>query len=361
MAYQLAPKAEQLTPYDPIEGNYRVRLDANESFLLPTEEDREKLGRAAAEVALNRYPDPLASDLCAAFAKRYAIDPGLVTAGNGSDELISIILSTFLQKGEKVLTLSPDFSMYRFYTAITETPCVVLEKGEGFRIDVDAVLETIRNENIRLLIFSNPCNPTSVGLEAAEVRRLLRGTDALVVLDEAYMDFWDQSLLPEVAEYENLIILRTCSKAVGLAALRLGFAVANPRLTAVIRAAKSPYNVNAVSQEMARILLQNEQYARVYPELLLASRDMLITGLKALEREGALQKVYDSCTNFAYVRLEGARWIFDRLADNGIIVRCFGDNFLRITAGTQAENSELLASLRFLLQYRREHPEEAEK
>lgn len=360
MAYQMAPKAEQLSPYDPIEGEYRIRLDANESFLLPTEEDRKKLAQAAAEVALNRYPDPLARDLCAAFAKRYSIDPDLVTAGNGSDELISVILSTFLQKGEKVLTLSPDFSMYRFYTALTETPCIVLEKGEDFRIDVDVVLDTLQRENIRLLIFSNPCNPTSIGLEAAEVRRLLKGTDALVVLDEAYMDFWDQSLLPEVAEYDNLIILRTCSKAIGLAALRLGFAVANSRLTAVIRAAKSPYNVNAVTQEMARILLENEHYAEAYPDLLVASRDMLITGLKKLESDGALQKVWDSCTNFAYIRLEGARWIFERLADNGIIVRCFGDHFLRITAGTQAENSELLASLRYLLRYRKEHPEAAE-
>ena len=358
MAYQMAPKAKQLSPYDPIEGNYRVRLDANESFLLPTEEDREKLARAAAETALNRYPDPLARDLCAAFARRYRIEPDLVTAGNGSDELISIILSVFLQKGEKVLTLSPDFSMYRFYTAISETPCTVMEKGDDFQIDVDAVLETMRKEKIRLLVFSNPCNPTSVGLKAPQVRRLVQGTDALVVLDEAYMDFWDQSLLPEAAEYDNLIVLRTCSKAIGLAGLRIGFAVANPRLTAVIRAAKSPYNVNAVSQEMARLLLENDHYAAIYPQLLVASRNMLVTGLKKLESEGALQKVYDSCTNFAYVQLEGARWIFERLADNGIIVRCFGDRFLRITAGTQAENSELLSSLRFLLQYRREHPDQ---
>ena len=114
MAYTLAPKTEALTPYDPVEGEYRVRLDANESFLLPTDTDREKMARAAAEAALNRYPDPLATRLCEAFAARYQVKPALVTAGNGSDELISIILSTFLQKGEKVLTLSPDFSMYAF-------------------------------------------------------------------------------------------------------------------------------------------------------------------------------------------------------------------------------------------------------
>ena len=158
MAYTLAPKTEALTPYDPVEGEYRVRLDANESFLLPTDADREKMAQAAAETALNRYPDPLATRLCEAFAARYQVKPALVTAGNGSDELISIILSTFLQKGEKVLTLSPDFSMYAFYTSITETPCITLPKKPDMTVDVTAVIDTIRREGVRLLIFSNPCS-----------------------------------------------------------------------------------------------------------------------------------------------------------------------------------------------------------
>lgn len=350
MAYTLAPKTEALTPYDPVEGEYRVRLDANESFLLPTDTDREKMARAAAEAALNRYPDPLATRLCEAFAARYQVKPALVTAGNGSDELISIILSTFLQKEEKVLTLSPDFSMYAFYTSITETPCITLPKKPDMTVDVTAVIDTIRREGVRLLIFSNPCNPTSVGLARDGVRRILRETDALVVLDEAYMDFWDQSMLGEVEAYDNLILLRTCSKALGMAALRVGFAVANPTLTGIIRAAKSPYNVNAVSQAMAAVVLENPAYHEVYRELLLASRDMLVTGLKALEADGLLQ-VYDSCTNFAYLQVPEARALFAGLADRGIIVRRFGEEHLRITAGTQAENQEVLAVLNFLLRH----------
>ena len=103
-----------------------------------------------------------------------------------------------LQKGEKVLTLAPDFSMYRFYTSITENPCITLDKGEDLRIDVQQVIDTINREQVRLLIFSNPCNPTSLGLERAGVRRILTETDALVVLDEAYMDFWNESMLGEV-------------------------------------------------------------------------------------------------------------------------------------------------------------------
>lgn len=350
--YTLAPKTESLQPYDGGQGVYRVHMDANESFLLPTAADRRKMAAAAADVALNRYPDPLARELCAAFASLYRIKPELVTAGNGSDELISVILSTFLEKGEKVLTVAPDFSMYRFYTAITENPCLTLDKGEDLRIDPDRVIRTIREEGVRLFIFSNPCNPTSLGLKREDVRRILTETDALIVLDEAYMDFWDQSLLDEAEAYDNLIILRTGSKALGLAALRVGFAVANPRLTGILRAAKSPYNVNAVTQAMATVALSNPLYHEVYRGLLLTSRDMLVAGLRKLEAEGLLEKVFDSVTNFAYVKVKNTKEIDDELADRGIRIRRFGDNYLRITAGTESENQELLATLGFLLRRR---------
>lgn len=351
--YTLAKKTAQFVPYDPAEGLYRVRLDANESFLLPTEADREAMACAAAETALNRYPDPSAAKVCEAFAALYDVDPALVTAGNGSDELISVIMSAFLEKGDKVLTVSPDFSMYAFYTAITETPCLTLPKDENLRIDPGQVIDTIRRENVRLFIFSNPCNPTSVGLGREAVRRILRETEALIVLDEAYMDFWDQSLLGEAADYDNLIILRTCSKALGLAALRLGFAVANARLTGILRAAKSPYNVNAVTQAMAEVVLRNPLYQEVYLELIRQSRDMLYAGMRQLAEQGLLTRVYETCTNFVFLETPEAGWLFEMLADRGIVVRRFGGDRLRVTAGTEAENREVLDLFRFLLTKRR--------
>lgn len=349
MAYSLCEKARSLTPYDPVEGVYRVRMDANESFLLPTDEDRRRMAQAAADVALNRYPDPAAGELCTAFAQLYGVKPELVTAGNGSDELISLVLSTFLQKGEKVLTAEPDFSMYRFYAAISENACLRYDKDANLRICVDDVIRLINREGVRLFIFSNPCNPTSVGLGRAEVRRLLTETEALIVLDEAYMDFWDQSLLGEVEQYDNLIILRTCSKALGLAALRIGFAVANPTLTGILRSAKSPYNTDAVTQAMATVVLKNPLYHDMYRELILTSRDMLLDGMKKLEAQGLLRRVYDSCTNFVFAEVDNARAIQDELADRGIIIRRFGDDRLRITASTEQDNREVLAILQFLL------------
>lgn len=357
MAYTLSEKTAALTPYEPNSGTYRIRLDANESFLLPTQTDREAMAKAIEELDLRRYPDSLASAPCKAFASLYGVDETMVTAGNGSDELISVIMSSFLQKGDKVLTVAPDFSMYRFYTDITENPCLTLNKRDDLTIDVDEVIATIQNEQIRLFIFSNPCNPTSLGLDRAAVRRIIRETEALIVLDEAYMDFWDQSLLDEVGEYDNLIILRTASKALGMAAVRLGFAVANQRLTAILRAAKSPYNVNSATQSIATIALSNPLYKEVYIDLLIESRKQLQAGLVRLAERGDIRKVYDSCTNFVLIELDDAPYFFEELADFGIIVRCLGKDRLRITAGTEAENKEVLAGIASIARHRREEAE----
>ncbi len=357
MSYTLCDKSAALKPYTPNGGVYRIRLDANESFLLPTDTDREAMGQAIADLDLRRYPDPLATEVCQAFATLYGVDPALVTAGNGSDELISVIMSVFLQKGEKVLTLSPDFSMYRFYTDIAETPCVTLPKNDDLTIDVDKVIQTIRQENMRMFIFSNPCNPTSLGLDREAVRRIVNETEALIVLDEAYMDFWDQSLLSEVEQYENLIILRTASKALGLAAVRLGFAVANKTLTGILRAAKSPYNVNSATQTIAAIALSNPLYKEFYIDLLIESRKQLHDGLSRLVEKGYVKKVYDSCTNFVLIEVEDAPYFWEELADFGIVVRLFGQNQLRITAGTEAENKEVIAGIASIARHREEEAE----
>ena len=195
-----------------------------------------------------------------------------------------------------------------------------------------------------MVIFSNPCNPTSLGL-ADDVRRLITGTDALVVVDRSIHGFWDQSLIKEAHEYQNLVLLRTCSKALGLAALRVGFAVANKTLTRILKAAKSPYNVNAVSQEMARVVLKNPLYRTVYTEILITSRNMLIDGLRRLESQRLIEKVYESRTNFAFIKLQDSEEVFKFLFDNGIIVRNIGKNHLRITAGREEENKEVISAI----------------
>ena len=342
--YELNQKIRDLEPYEPIAGDYKIRLDANESFLRLPESLQAGALHAIFNVELNRYPDPTAAALCRAFAKNYGVPAENVVAGNGSDELISVIFQSFLLKGDAYATLAMDFSMYNFYGYIAECRRVVIEKDKNWRIDVDKVLETCNNEGVKLLIFSNPCNPTSLGLTREAVRRLVTGTSALVVLDEAYMDFWDESMLGEFQNYENLLILKTCSKAFGLAALRVGFAVGAENLIRAIKAVKSPYNVNALSQRMAEVVLHNRGESGAAIRRLLLSRDELQQGLDRLAARFPEQiETLPSVTNFVVLKTPRAEELFHALLDASIAVRYFPNlSALRITAGATGENAAVL-------------------
>ncbi len=340
--YELTEKLKKLTPYDPIQGDYKIRLDANESFI-DTSDDI--LAKAVRGTALNRYPDPYAGRLIKAYSGFYGIDPGLVTAGNGSDELISIITACFLQKNERVLTLAPDFSMYFFYSSLYELDVRAMKKEADLTIDVDKVIETVKRENIRAVIFSNPCNPTSLGLDKEDVIRLIASVDALVILDEAYMDFWkeEQSLIRDTARYDNLIVLRTCSKAFGMAGLRLGFAVSNSVITEKLRAAKSPYNVNSLTQGIAEYIISDKAEIN---RRIKACRDALweLDNGMCERNFPFFEKIYPSVTNFLFIKTDRAKEIFDYLLGRSIAVRFMG-NYLRITAGSTEENTALLKAL----------------
>ncbi len=349
MKYCLNSKIKSLEPYEPTVGEYPIRLDANESFLRPTDEILAKIRDAAGSVIFNRYPDPYAKELCGCFADFYGVNPAVVTAGNGSDELISVLLNTFVMKGEPILTLVPDFSIYRFYGHLGEAECLEYKEDPDFSINVDDLISQIRKSGVRLLVFSNPCNPTGRGLGREEVRKLIRSVDALVVLDEAYMDFWDQSLLRETEQFENLIVLRTCSKVFGMAAIRLGFAVSNPALTRALRAVKSPYNVNACTQKIGSVILREKDWVRSGLTKIKSSQKELFSMLKTMERaHGGKIQVYDSVTNFTLVRMDENSRVFEELKKAGIVIRNLGD-FLRITAGTREENLALVRELEKIL------------
>ncbi len=349
--FQLNEKVKSLTPYEPISGTYEIRLDANESFLTFPKRIEEEMVAATRSVAFNRYPDPVANSLISGFADYFNVDKNLVTAGNGSDEIISVIMNAFLQKGDKILTLEPDFSMYRFYAEIAECQSVKCQKDENLQVDIDAVIETANRENVRIVIFSNPCNPTGQIVQKEDVRKLVTNTSALVVLDEAYMDFAEnESLLDEFQNHDNLIILKTCSKALGSAALRLGFAVANKTLTNVIRAVKSPYNVNSVSCALGTVLFSHPDYIDNCIKTVVNSKKELHKQLSALaQKTEKIQRVYLSHTNFVFMRVENAKAVFEALKEQGIIIRNMGE-FLRITAGSEYENKRLIEALTSVLE-----------
>ena len=347
--FQLNEKVKNLTPYEPISGTYEIRLDANESFLTFPVEIENEMVEALKNTALNRYPDPMATKLVKGFADYFNVDADCVTAGNGSDEIISVIMNAFLQKGDKILTLEPDFSMYRFYAEIAECESVKYQKDENLDVNIDDVITMANKENVRIVIFSNPCNPTSRIVTKDDVRKLINSVDSLVVLDEAYMDFaGDESLLGEFKNYDNLIILKTCSKALGSAALRLGFAVANKTLTNVIRAVKSPYNVNSVSQAIGEVLFSHPDYIDDCIKTVVDSKKSLYNELIKIESD-KIEKIYETHTNFVFMKVKNAKEVFNKMKDNSIIIRNMGD-YLRITAGTEYENEKMLETFKKVLE-----------
>ena len=349
MSVRLPEKLTSLKAYDPITGSYAVRLDANESYFDLPQVLKAKVCDVIEQIPFNRYPDPIAAEVVEAFAAYYGISPDCVTAGNGSDEIITLLLGTFLEKGARLVTVTPDFSMYGVYAALSEIEVVTVQKQENLQIDMDALIAAAKNA--QAVVFSNPCNPTSLGEPKEAVIRLIESApDTLIIVDEAYMDFWDESVMDLITKYDNLIVLRTCSKAIGLAACRMGFAVMDSCKTGLLRAAKSPYNCDAVTQAICATVLREQSILRHCCDEIILQTQRLYAALSNLQHlyPDLIETVYAPRTNFVFVRTVYAKEIFEQLKEAGIAVRCFPDG-LRICAGTRREHTLLLSELERIL------------
>ncbi|MBQ3927059.1 MAG: histidinol-phosphate aminotransferase family protein [Clostridia bacterium] len=340
MKNYLSRKMQGKVPYEPVKGSYAIRMDANESpyplpdFVIRQFEEQLK------ENTLDRYPDPGASELIASFARVYGVDPAHVVAGNGSDELISVIINSLLDKGESIAVTSPEFSMYAFYAQLCEVRVCTLQKKDSYSLR--ELSGFVRDSGCRAVILSNPCNPTGQGFPRDEVLDFVRNTDALCIIDEAYMDFWDQSILDIADREPNLIVLRTLSKAYGAAGLRLGFAVGHESLIRALNVARSPYNVNSLSQLLGKIVLDNADRINRGPELAKMAQSMI----KELPAVLPCAKVFPTCTNFVYLEVPDAEKIFNYLKTNSIAVRLMNETHLRISVSFPEDNLKLYETLK---------------
>ena len=348
-----ADKLAGLEPYLVDADRYEVRLDANESYFSLPQELRDEFARRMRALDFNRYPDTEADELCRAFAAYYGVRRENVRAGNGSDEIISILMNGFVDKGQAVMTVTPDFSMYAFYASLAELAVVSCPKdAETLQIDFACAERMIRENAVKLCVFSNPCNPTGRIEKKSDIAALAAACpDTLFVIDEAYMDFAgafsSESFLSDIGAYANIVLLKTMSKAIGAAALRLGFLVADERFCRMFSAVKSPYNVNSVSQSFGTALLERAD--------LLRARTVQVTEAKeSLRRELIARQLaapVPMYTNFVYYTAPDAVAIFEALKASGVLVRCFAaQNALRVTAGTSAENARFLDTLERIMQ-----------
>ena len=337
----LSKKMSGKTPYEPLVGDYKIRLDANESPLSLSSEVLDLFAKEMQKININRYPDPSSTKIREAFAKKFNLSADNIVAGNGSDEIISVIMTSLLDCGDTLCVAYPDFSMYAFYAELSENQVAVYNKDKDFTLD--ALSEFVNKNSYRAVIFSNPCNPTGDGFMRNDVIRFVENTNALCIIDEAYMDFWDQSILDVADKYENLIVLKTLSKAYGAAGIRLGFAIGHKTLINALNVARSPYNVNILSQALGTIILENMPDNSKY---LAHQAKKLEAKIKELLPDASITPTK---TNFVYFSHPDAKKIYNGLLDQKIAIRYFKPDRLRITASTDEELSELYAAIKNII------------
>ena len=293
---------------------------------------------------LNRYPDPLQRDLRSALAAYAGAGAEQVFAGSGSDEAIDCLLKAFVEPGEAVVVCTPTYGMYAIVAALHGAEVREAPLDGAFDLDVDAVLR--QGRDAKLVFCCSPNNPTGNLLSRDRVFALCEGFRGLVVLDEAYIEFAKApSLASEIERRSNLVVLRTLSKAWGLAAARVGYAVAAADVVSYLLKVKMPYNMNKLSEAAALAALARTERLAELKKKILAERDRLAGRLGRL---GA--RVYPSEANFLLVRFPGAAEAARALAGRGLIVRTWSreprlENCMRITVGRPEENDKLLEAL----------------
>ena len=352
VAERLKPALRDFEPYDPAFTPCRVNLSANENTHELPGEVRAAIGEALLATPLNRYPDPMANALRDALAARHGVSREAVCVGNGGDELLFNLLFAFGGPGRAVVTCPPDFAEYANFAAMCETPVVCVPRDpEDFSIDADALVAAARDA--ALVILTSPNNPTGDLADPALVRRLLDETDTLVLLDEAYVEFAPEgsSLVGWVEKSPRLMVLRTLSKAFGLAGLRVGYLVADPGVVDALAAVRQIYSVDVLAQAAGLAAVAHREALAPVVADVVAERGRLSAGLAALPGV----RVWPSSANFLLVRVPNAGEVRRRLRDeHSVLVRDFSsapglEGCLRISVGTREENDVLLDALATLV------------
>ena len=330
--------------HPPLGGRVGLRLDFNENTVGCSPRVLERLRQLQFD-QLARYPERESVER--QIAAYLGVDPAGLLLTNGVDEAIHIICETYLEPGDEVLIVVPTFSMYEIYAAATGARVITIPAGPEFCYPTDDVLARI-SPRTRLIAIANPNNPTGAVVAKSDLLRILRAApDAAVLVDEAYFDFYGESLLAEAAGCPNLFVARTFSKAHGLAGLRIGVLVGSAAQMAMVRRVGSPYNVNAVALACLPEALADQDYVRQYVAEVRQGREQLEQELRSLKL-----RFWPSQANFVLVRIGERHDDFVRaMRERGILVRdrsrdpgC--DGCVRISVGSKPQTERLIVALR---------------
>lgn len=296
----------------------------------------------------HRYPEFTPRPLLQQLAAHYGWDPEGILVGNGSNELIQATMAVTLDRDAPVVAPVPTFSLYRLLAAVLGAPYHAVPFGAGFQYEIDRMVATALEVGARMMVLNTPNNPTGSALPRADIARALEATDGMVVVDEAYVEFGGETAIPLLASHPRLVVLRTFSKALGMAGMRFGVLLAHPGLAREIAKAKLPYNVNLVTLEAAAVALRHEELIRARVARTVAARQHTIASLRTLPDLA----VHDSAANFFLVQSHrvDASVLFRRLLEEfSILVRDVSshqglENCLRISVGTAADMDAVIAA-----------------
>jgi len=350
VARLIRPEIRALKAYHVPDSAGMVKLDAMENPYGWTETLKREWCEALKTVALNRYPDPAANALRARLREAYNVPAGMeLMLGNGSDELIQIILMALARPGTTALAPVPTFVMYEMIATLAGMKFTGVPLAPDFALDTEAMLEDIAHHKPAVVFLAWPNNPTGNLFDAAAVEEIVRRAPGLVVVDEAYHAFCQRSFMDRLGLYDNLLVMRTLSK-LGLAGLRLGVLAGDPRWLAEFDKVRLPYNIGSPTQASAEFALRHravldEQAARIR-----ADREKLYGELADLPG----LTVWPSSANFILFRVEGrpAGEVFAVLKGQGILIKNLDGSHpalagcLRVTVGAPEENARFLGALK---------------
>jgi histidinol-phosphate aminotransferase len=321
-----------------------VKLDAMENPYTLPEDVRRELAGVLARADVNRYP-PNPQRLLDALARRMNVPRGMkLLLGNGSDELIQILITALARPGATMLYPSPTFVMYSMGATLSGMKAVPVPLREDFSFDPDAFIARMQAEKPALVFIAYPNNPTGVLYPEEDVVKVIKACEGLVVLDEAYHVFAGRTFMPRLAEFPNLVVLRTVSK-LGLAGIRLGYMAGRPEWIDQFDKVRPPYNVGVLTQAAALFLLERLDVLEAQAARIISERKILGDALQALKGV----TVYPSEANFFLMRVPDAGKTHEALKQQSVLVKSLHPgipNCLRVTVGTPDENRILLTALR---------------
>jgi len=318
-------------------GSAEVFLDANENAF----------GSPAGN-GYNRYPDPMQKKLKKSVAELKSVDPSQIFVGNGSDEAIDLLFRVFCEPGrDECIICPPTYGMYQVSADINDIAVTEVPLTSDFHLDVSAVLSAI-TETTKLIFICSPNNPTGNLMRHEDVKRIAEEFNGIVVVDEAYIDFAaEESVITELPNFPNLVVLQTFSKAWAMAGLRVGMAFASSEIISLMNRVKPPYNVSGIAQGAVLDAFEKQRDVEAWISKTLDERSRIVASLARFE---FVLEIYPSDANFVLVRTTDAKAIYTFLVEEKIVVRdrsnvqfCAG--CLRITIGTSEENDRLISAL----------------